>query len=1282
MLGYIRQQLESRANEAKEAQAFNAVQEEAQMTDAVLECAHLFQELDDLSMAGTEAGSDRPFTKIDIPLEDDVEITSVEVDLMSGRLTNVPGDATVQEMDDYTTMKTVDDFYQEAVATTTQFMREPDDAFSDRCREIAKEKFAAYKKYCIQEGFYGFDHIDMTDDRVPSRFIMECGQLNGNNLSAKLGIEFQTDKNDQILKKQLDSVTAFKEEGQQTIQEAVFEKFGKQVGATSAEDIWSFITPTKMIVPTDPGDHLCVTIECEIDGTSDVVYVGWSKLSRGGDAVVSEMDISAVRGLDCMQKGDALRAKAAREKTPYRRPSRFVQEAIDFGNPDEAPAADPGAPAVSFDAPPPDGAPADPNATPPVDGAAPDAAAPPVEGDPAAEAPADGTENKEIVDTNNVSDQIAEKVADETQNDANAENDVNIDGVDADLGGDEAAPTEADLNAELGDTGSEEAPMDEPPVTSDLDFDNMSMDEILAQAQEKIKGMPMDQLKEFLQNADTNVQPPIDSDVPPADGATPGVEQEAFFLTRGNINKELDIHLRKALGILNSSDMDIEQICSEFKKEGWKLNRVVHHASTMKNVFNETERKQLLKLNHCLSDLSKMLRADIDQGSIMTVKRMIQAFVSEASGVLMVVERKMGKPVQEQTVFGVGPVSDSRGYDIPIKCPDKMSRDQVLIIQALFSPAVGSDAKDSILRKIVYPYCLDNGLRQNALNKLYEYMTGEKTDNADEAELQDNFEHYEYYLEFLYPPAAGEIVSDTKAYITFDSDCSHIKNLKDTKRPAGYVQLKVEVSIDGGEFSARLVSPHQSNSFDILTLDMNDLGEWYDTSKNRSQFVTVQEGFFDRFKKKNEEPTQTPTTSKSDGVTKHDFATECYTYAYMHMPKDLRKAVENAEKTDVKPARYTYPATDYLPKFTFVLYLKDWSSHYLDDALADQKNYSGDDSWSTAIRIFRSHPFPYIVLGTVESDEYELQDATIEFSLVDQTVYLRMEYQRETEMVTLGQSWSEFKNRLTEGITQEGFFSKIGDALSGRTVSKIEKMTGSIPADLRAYLTKGYRDGYKWRGKFLSVNGKKFIITRVEKPKSVLKSGVPVDMGENMTIMSANIPLFECTDNGYIFYNFASNAYLFSNKPNDRHQLGTTFDEMTAKLSRPEDDDVEYIEVYTGRRLPSEFVEVFKSKDYQALVKAGEFELNDVNREDKDYTTDFYFAGAETVAEWTADDDTNPNDAITFGVLSNDAPLIYWQNKVWVDNTSGNPYVSLTFGEWIKSIHDQLMEQERPIEES
>ena len=67
----------------------------------------------------------------------------------------------------------------------------------------------------------------------------------------------------------------------------------------------------------------------------------------------------------------------------------------------------------------------------------------------------------------------------------------------------------------------------------------------------------------------------------------------------------------------------------------------------MKDMFDENERVQLIKLNHCLSDLMGMLRSDIDSGSIMTVKRMIQAFVSEATGVVKMLEKKNDKPVQD-----------------------------------------------------------------------------------------------------------------------------------------------------------------------------------------------------------------------------------------------------------------------------------------------------------------------------------------------------------------------------------------------------------------------------------------------------------------------------------------------------------------------------------------------------------------------------------------------------------------------------------------------------------
>lgn len=656
MLDYIKEKIQEQLHADD---AFQEQKEEALMNETILECAHLVQELDDLSIEGTEAGSSRPFTKIDIPLEDDVEITAVELDALDGRVLSTPMDATVQESDTvYVGLKTYNDFYQEAYDATTQFQRETDDQFAQRVEAIASKNYVAYKNYCFQEGLYGFDKLSITDDRVPAKVIMECGTLGGKDYSVKLGVDFQSNESTrQIMKKQLDSVIGFRKVDPVMLQEAAFEAFGEKAGVASADDIWNAVTPTRIVVPAVTNDKLFVAIECEIDGTSDTAYLEWSMPVNGGAMHISsanETDQSKLKSIGLIGKNAAIHIESEMAKSGYHAPSRFVQEAIDFGDPDAAPDANPDAPAVSFDAPPADGMeqPAGGDAgteAPPADGATADA---PAEG---TDTPVEGTDAttedpnaapKEPVDTNNVSDQIAEKISDETQNDANADADLNIDGVDATS--DVDAPTDENLDAELGEPAPDDTASTEPAdETSDVDFDNMTIDELLAQGQEKMKTMTMQQLKDFLQGG----QLPNGEDVgePAPDLGTDTGVQEAFFLTRGNIGKELDIHLRKALGILNDNEMEIEQLCGAFRKEGKQLNRVVHKASTMKKVFNETECKQLLKLNHCLSDLMTMLRSNIDKGSIMTVKRMIQAFVQEATGVLKMIEQKNnpGKPVQE-----------------------------------------------------------------------------------------------------------------------------------------------------------------------------------------------------------------------------------------------------------------------------------------------------------------------------------------------------------------------------------------------------------------------------------------------------------------------------------------------------------------------------------------------------------------------------------------------------------------------------------------------------------
>jgi hypothetical protein len=180
--------------------------------------------------------------------------------------------------------------------------------------------------------------------------------------------------------------------------------------------------------------------------------------------------------------------------------------------------------------------------------------------------------------------------------------------------------------------------------------------------------MPLQQLKDFMaSNPDsTESIAPEDSAPDAVDTAGASTEdtsdegvQEAFFLTRGNIGKELDIHLRKSLGILNSSDMEIDQLCRAFRKEGSKLNRVVHKATKMPTVFNEQEIKQLKVLNQCTADLMKMMRSDLDTNGVAIVKRLIQAFVQSATGVLKLIERhKDDKHVQEAATESLVQIPD------------------------------------------------------------------------------------------------------------------------------------------------------------------------------------------------------------------------------------------------------------------------------------------------------------------------------------------------------------------------------------------------------------------------------------------------------------------------------------------------------------------------------------------------------------------------------------------------------------------------------------------------
>lgn len=648
MLDYIKQQLQEMNPSLQE----DTVQEQL-MDEAVLECAHLFQEFDDLTMNGTITNGPRQFANVDIPLADDIEITSVELNLLDNRVVDVPMDATVQESIGAGLMKTFDDFYQEALDSNTPRGRETISVFEDRCHRIAEAEFKKYRDYIIQEGLFGFDKIPITDPRVPTTAQLNCGTRKGSAYVTFLNVYFQVDRKNRITKKQLETIQDFQGREAQAflsanLQKIVFEKWGGMCNCDSVDNIWEHVSPCELLVPVDPPDQYCTAIVfefAEFDVKKTLLYT--VKIPKGGkrDASqnkgltgdIKEIQQTKIEGIHAITKreGNKIAQEAAAWKP--RMLNRFAQdeyyqEGIDFGDADAPPSADEKASGVSFGngdaAPDANAGSADANAAPPTEGAVNDAP-------------------KEVAVANNVSDQIAEKVADETQNDAANEEGLSVDGVDdatadADVSDLDTtdAPTEEDVNAELGDV--DENSTDEAGATSDVDVDNMTPEELKAAAADKIEKMTFQQIKDFLNNGEGTT-----SDELPEGNENEGV-QEAFFLTRGNIGKELDIHLRKTLGVLNDSEMEIGTLCAKFRKQGKRLNYVVHKASKMTDVFNEGERKQLLKLNALLSDLMAMMRADLDPQGVQAVKRLIKAFVQQATGVAKLVEQKQpGKPVQE-----------------------------------------------------------------------------------------------------------------------------------------------------------------------------------------------------------------------------------------------------------------------------------------------------------------------------------------------------------------------------------------------------------------------------------------------------------------------------------------------------------------------------------------------------------------------------------------------------------------------------------------------------------
>ena len=672
MRDFIKKQIQERMNIA----STNTAEPENEVSnEAILEYASLFQELDDLSMEGTEAGNTRKLG-MDIPLDDDAELESVEFDIAGGKVKDIPDTAAIQES--YDGMKTFDKFYQEAYESLTRLPRESESGFGRRVQEYAEEM---YNEYCAEAeacGYFGFDKINITDERVPSKMNVNFGAMgNGSNAEfvTKVNTFFATDEDHNITQKQLDSVNLVKQGAIKNIGASLKAYMESNYDVSEETSVWDVCTPKTIIVPKGNADSFCVVVEFmnEVTGKND--YFGWtapvvSKTEEDNTVTMESCEkynmYSFINETQYENRDKFIQEAAARDfeerKNTRVRPQRFFQEAIELGG-DAAPAegGDAGAAPAADDLGGGD--------TTSTDTATTDA---PAEGGDANAADGEGEKKDNTAAVNDVSSEIAEKVANDTQNDAEAndeqvtfsDDEVNPDSNvgTADGGSIDDAPVEDDITGDestegtgdeaddmlndldtssttdtddMGDESLDDEPIegDEEGTGSVENVDDMSVNELLKMGTESLKNMKVGDLKNLIASGDQEAI------------------QEAFLITPKNVNKELDVKLRDCLGVLNEKGETADKLLGKFRMKGHKLNRVLSKAAKMTKVYSSDEIGSIKKLNEALGQLLLALRKKGAENYGSVIKGKIKDFTKEAKKVGAIVEDKLGKNNSDAVVM-------------------------------------------------------------------------------------------------------------------------------------------------------------------------------------------------------------------------------------------------------------------------------------------------------------------------------------------------------------------------------------------------------------------------------------------------------------------------------------------------------------------------------------------------------------------------------------------------------------------------------------------------------
>lgn len=612
-------------------------------TMLVAEYAHLFQELSDLSIDGDgDSGA-----KIDILLTgdgklsvgddlDDVVLDEIGYNLKTGTL-DVPADAAIKT--EYAAMKSEDDFYTES----TNLYQESDESNEDykaRCDQYADKNWRMYRQQVLQEGMFGYKRVNVTSEKVPSLATINFGNYNGSAYNVRMPIQHQVDKKGNLTRHQLESIYLAESCGLcENLMDEVKKDLCERYHISESASIWDTMIPSVLVAPVDPIDKHSIVVgfknDANLAGMDFYRFTNPVCEYATGDttlehAAVERLDNAKVRELSkfCITRNAAL--KEAQKETPHFHRG-FFQEAIDLGGDNQNANADNGGN----------------NGVESTNSGSTD-------GGDNSNANADGQQQNEApkveVGKNDVSDAIVQKAQDETTKNETPD-DTTVEGQDAnsdlpdmsdmpslddtstdsgiegtDMGATpDGETTDADIDQQLNDlnaSGEESQALDGNLTGDEIDIDSMSIDDLLKNCTETLKGMSISQLKDFLASHDN------------------AAVQEAFVLTNANINDEVDILLKKTLGVLNDNKMEIGQLVNEFKKYGKKLNRVLTKASKATKVYNNNEIDNIKKLNKCLTDLMITIKASTDKGSIQVIKRLMKAFTSQAAVVGKIVEKK------------------------------------------------------------------------------------------------------------------------------------------------------------------------------------------------------------------------------------------------------------------------------------------------------------------------------------------------------------------------------------------------------------------------------------------------------------------------------------------------------------------------------------------------------------------------------------------------------------------------------------------------------------------